>query len=425
MGDLKPLGSEKLQGDNKLKRILELTYYNDSKNNSTTSSKPELVKEGKNGVYAIVKEKDGYHVKKGLTESTLDYIGGMFMKNKNKFNSYAEALKRLELIKSQELQEATNYVLKTNKPKTEAPMPAPSFDSAPAPSAGEPAPAPAPDAASAREEEPALPPSDSEETGDEAPEGDMGGDMGSEGGPEHMKEVQRLSGKLGQAIREVQDDMESDDVKYVINMLLSAVNLEKLSEEDKEEIVDKFEPEEGQPGDETSYGDEEEFKAEEEPIPAPEGEMDETMSSLEELINTDFDLSGEETEMGEWFFFDPENGTESGDEPVAPRYKSVSGDDMPSRLTTSSKMNGTWYNDKDDAYGDFDGADYDEEDFDDHDSYMSKHSDSNVDLRYKPDFERHKPIKVRTLKKKDDLDITPELTEINEAIKTTLSKYFE
>jgi hypothetical protein len=419
MGDLKPLGSEKLQGDNKLKRILELTYYNESKNNATTSNKPELVKEGKNGVYGIVKEKDGYHVKKGLTESTLDYIGGMFMKNKNKFNSYAEALKRLELIKSQELQEATNYVLKTNKPKTEAPMPAPSFDSAPAPSAGEPAPAPAPDAAPAREEEPALPPSDSEETGDEAPEGDMGG----EGGPEHMKEVQRLSGKLGQAIREVQDDMESDDVKYVINMLLSAVNLEKLSEEDKEEIVDKFEPEEGQPGDETSYGDEEEFKAEEEPIPSPEGEMDETMSSLEELINTDFDLSGEETEMGEWFYFDPEN--ETGDEPVAPRYKSVSGDDMPNRLTTSSKMNGTWYNDKDDAYGDFDGADYDEEDFDDHDSYMSKHGDSNVDLRYKPDFERHKPIKVRTLKKKDDLDITPELTEINEAIKTTLSKYFE
>ena len=423
MGDLKPLGSEKLQGDNKLKRILELTYYNESKNNATTSNKPELVKEGKNGVYGIVKEKDGYHVKKGLTESTLDYIGGMFMKNKNKFNSYAEALKRLELIKSQELQEATNYVLKTNKPKTEAPMPAPSFDSAPAPSAGEPAPAPAPDAAPAREEEPALPPSDSEETGDEAPEGDMGGDMGGEGGPEHMKEVQRLSGKLGQAIREVQDDMESDDVKYVINMLLSAVNLEKLSEEDKEEIVDKFEPEEGQPGDETSYGDEEEFKAEEEPIPSPEGEMDETMSSLEELINTDFDLSGEETEMGEWFYFDPEN--ETGDEPVAPRYKSVSGDDMPNRLTTSSKMNGKWYNDKDDAYDDFDGADYDEEDFDDHDSYMSKHGDSNVDLRYKPDFERHKPIKVRTLKKKDDLDITPELTEINEAIKTTLSKYFE
>ena len=36
MGDLKPLGSEKLSGDDKLKRILELTYYNNNKNTSAT-----------------------------------------------------------------------------------------------------------------------------------------------------------------------------------------------------------------------------------------------------------------------------------------------------------------------------------------------------------------------------------------------------
>ena len=114
MADLKPLGSEKLNGDEKLKRILELTYYNNNK--KSTGSKAELVKESTNGgVYGIVKEKDGYYVKRGLNESSLDYIGGMFMKNKNKFSSYAEALKRLDLLKGQEeLQEATKYVLKTN-----------------------------------------------------------------------------------------------------------------------------------------------------------------------------------------------------------------------------------------------------------------------------------------------------------------------
>jgi hypothetical protein len=38
------------------------------------------------------------------------------MKNKNKFGSYAEALKRLDLLSGQEqLQEATKYVLKQNK----------------------------------------------------------------------------------------------------------------------------------------------------------------------------------------------------------------------------------------------------------------------------------------------------------------------
>ena len=46
MADLKPLGSEKLNGDDKLKRILELTYFN-NKNNSKTSSNAELVKESK------------------------------------------------------------------------------------------------------------------------------------------------------------------------------------------------------------------------------------------------------------------------------------------------------------------------------------------------------------------------------------------
>ena len=80
MGELKPLGSEKLAGDDKLKRILELTYYQ-----SPTSEKPssEIVKESKTGVYGIVKERDWYYVKKGLTEDSLDYIGGLFMKNKN------------------------------------------------------------------------------------------------------------------------------------------------------------------------------------------------------------------------------------------------------------------------------------------------------------------------------------------------------
>ena len=87
MAEYKPLGSEKLQADDKLKRILELTYFNE-KNKKSNTSKPELVKESTSGgVYGIVKEKDGYYVKRGLNESSLDYIGGMFMKNKNRFSS--------------------------------------------------------------------------------------------------------------------------------------------------------------------------------------------------------------------------------------------------------------------------------------------------------------------------------------------------
>ena len=47
MAELKPLGSEKLNSDEKLKRILELTYYNNNKKSS--SVKAELVQESKTG----------------------------------------------------------------------------------------------------------------------------------------------------------------------------------------------------------------------------------------------------------------------------------------------------------------------------------------------------------------------------------------
>lgn len=305
MGDLKPLGSEKLKADEKLKRILELAYYKENKNKSNANNSPELVKEGINGLYGIVKEKDGYYVKKGLNESALEYIGGIFMKNKNRFSSYAEALKRLELLKGQEeLQEATKYVLKTAAPKSEEPAPSPAMSEAP------PAPA-APEASAEAPVEP-RPEGDAPEEpmdmgGEESPEEAPAGDDiegGEDSSPEHMKEVQRLSGKLGQAIREVNDKMESDDVKYVINMLLSAVDIEKLSEEDKEEIVDRFEPKEEGFGGEEDGSEEEETSYDETPDldggeidqkPEEEvSEIDDPIASLEELINTDLMASDED-----------------------------------------------------------------------------------------------------------------------------------
>ena len=199
MADLKPLGSEKLNADEKLKRILELTYYKEN-NNKSNSSKPELVKESKSGgVYGIVKEKDGYYVKSGLNESSLDYIGGMFMKNKNKFSSYAEAAKRLNLIQGQEeLQEATKYVLKQNSPKSEAPAPAPSVDAAPAPS---------PEPVDATPEPSGIP--SSEEPTDVPPA--TGGEEESPSEPkrsDYMAEVQKYAGKLGQELRDLHDRMQ-------------------------------------------------------------------------------------------------------------------------------------------------------------------------------------------------------------------------
>ncbi len=285
MADLKPIGSEKLTGDEKLKRILELTYFNQN-NKKSSPTKVELVKEAKSGTfYGIVKEKDAYYVKSGLNESSLDYIGGMFMKNKNRFNSYGEALKRLELVKGQEeLLEATKYVLKQNKPQEESPVPAPPMDDASM--SDDTAPAPAPDDFG----------SDTDFSSDastEEPSSDMSADGDSSGKrSDYMAEVQKYAGKLGQELRDLHDKMESDDIKYVLNMIISAVDLDKLDLEDIEEIAKKFERDEEEPnlGDETEPSNDEEVPAEE-----PESDISEydSMSALESFIDSPVNLGDE------------------------------------------------------------------------------------------------------------------------------------
>lgn len=297
MADLKPVGSEKLSGDDKLKRILELTYYKNS-NNKASKPSPEMVSESKTGgVYGIVKEKDGYYVKRGLNESSLDYIGGMFMKNKNKFSSYSEALKRLELIKGQEeLQEATKYVLKSKPSQEESPAMEPSMDAPAEPSPELPAEEPMPE----------LPAEEPMPTDEPAMEPSMDGEMApsSEEGKrsDYMAEVQKFAGKLGQELRDQKDKMESDDIKYVLNMVISAVDLDKLDTEDIEEIGKKFEREEDEmsgdeeiPMEEPPMGDEE--VPSEEPAPEEElGEMD-AMDALESFVNTPVDMVDEMDEI--------------------------------------------------------------------------------------------------------------------------------
>jgi hypothetical protein len=257
-----------------------------------------MVSESKTGgVYGIVKEKDGYYVKRGLNESSLDYIGGMFMKNKNKFSSYSEALKRLELLKGQEeLNEATKYVLKPSSPKTESPLSDPAADAPIAPPmepSAEPAPAP-------------EMPSDMEMPSPEAelepsPESGEGGEESAESKrSDYMAEVQKFAGKLGQELRDQHMKMESDDIKYVLNMIISAVDLDKLDLEDLEEIGKKFDRDEEEEGGEEVPAEEPSMEDEvpsEEPTTDKElGEEDVTMDALERFINAPIDggeISGE------------------------------------------------------------------------------------------------------------------------------------
>ena len=261
MADLKPIGSEKLQGADKLARIMEIARYGEAPkqeiNVNETTDYTRVLADG--NVYGIVKERNGYIVKKGIDESTLDYIDPM--KNRKYHSSYSQALKKLNLIAGElnrlnENEQGTalfgeqkKFVLKTPKSDVSAPVPvapAPEMPAAPSP---EPAPAPMGDEAMPE------PPSDDmmpDEMGMDEPTMDepaMDEPMGSEGdeGPVTLKQVQKLTGKLGQKLRAYasEQEMTSEDVKYVLNSILSAVDLNLLDETDKEDILSRFEGEEG------------------------------------------------------------------------------------------------------------------------------------------------------------------------------------
>ena len=63
MGEIKPLGSEKLSGNEKINRILELTYYHKPINeNKSINKKYELIVEGKLSTYGIEKEKEFFDI---------------------------------------------------------------------------------------------------------------------------------------------------------------------------------------------------------------------------------------------------------------------------------------------------------------------------------------------------------------------------
>ena len=264
MGDLKAIGSEKLTGQDKLKRIMEIARFNEvlPTNINETAKSEYSIPLADGNKYEIVRERQGYIIKKTISESETDYIEPM--KNRKYYSSYSQALKRLNLVAGElnrlnENEEGVSlygeqkkFVLKTPKP-VEEPSPVAAIPSSP----------PAVPA-------PSLPPSPSAEMPSEDGMGDMGMDMGMEDmdmGPEgdtemgaemdmespdnegdetvSFRTIQKLTGKLTQKIRTLdnQEGMTSEDIKYVINMVLSSLDLKSLSEEDKEDIMGKFDEE--------------------------------------------------------------------------------------------------------------------------------------------------------------------------------------
>ena len=98
MSGLRPIGSEKLEGIDKIKRIMEIARYNEntpSRLNENESTEYGISLSDGNH-YEIVKEKQGYIIKRSINESVSDYIEPM--KNRRYYSSYSQALKKLNLM---------------------------------------------------------------------------------------------------------------------------------------------------------------------------------------------------------------------------------------------------------------------------------------------------------------------------------------
>jgi len=316
MAKLKAIGSEKLDGADKLKRIMEIATYRMPSMSITESATEYSINLADGMKYHIVKEKQGYIIKKGLNESTLDYMEPM--KNRKYFSSYSQALRKLNLViketselygETEEVKlfgEQKKFVLKTPTP------PAPELEAPAVPA--EPAPLP----------EPELPMADMGTDVDM----DMDVEVPSEE-PMDMEQdaeekvsfrvIQKLTGKLTQKMRalESQEGMTSEDIKYVINMVLSAVDLTKLEPEDMEDIMAKFEDVEADVdmnsdmgGDESEVDFDMDFEGEmtpEEPMEGMGSEdydfaMSMKESKIDKVLSKYFEVSNSEVEMSKKLF---------------------------------------------------------------------------------------------------------------------------
>ena len=297
MANLKPIGSEKLTGQDKLNRIMEIARFNEvmpkAINETAKSEYSVSLADGHN--YEIIKERQGYIIKKTISESETDYIEPI--KNRKYYSSYSQALKRLNLVAGELNRlnendegvslygEQKRFTLKTPKP------------TAPEMPAGPPAELPAAPPSVPAPELPPSPMDGGEDMGmedmgmEDAPEVDDVEDIDidtEEGGNEDQvtfKTIQKLTGKLTQKIRvlDSEEGMTSEDVKYVINMVLSSLDLTSLSEEDMEDIMSKFEDDETE-----DYGQEDDM-----------GGEDMTDDSEVEDIQADMDVPVEGYELGE------------------------------------------------------------------------------------------------------------------------------
>ena len=333
MGGLRPIGSEKLEGMDKIRRIMEIARYNEIipqpvNEDKKTEYTAELA-DGK--TYTIVREKLGYIIKESYDGLNSDYIEPI--QSRKYFSSYSQALKKLNLMAKDFNQMYDNEEgmslfteqkkkfklrlpgkkkdetgdLDTQQTPVTTDVATPSTQPVDAPATPSPQPVdtgmdeelPAPVDAGMDEELPTPVDAGSDDMGDEElpepssdedmddeelPELPSDEDMDDEGGKKQkkgetttFKVIQKLTGKLAQRIRKYnsQDDMDPNDVKYIINSILSALDVDLLDDDDLEEIISRLEGDFEEEGDEDEDMEDEDMEDDELPEPPSEDENEE------------------------------------------------------------------------------------------------------------------------------------------------------
>jgi hypothetical protein len=277
----KNINPKSLKGQDKLNRMLGLMDRMNTLTESKSFSELELIKKGPNGiVYGIIRENRDYFIKttnktsgQFLSED-FSYVGGLQNKYDERYKSYAEAIKHLnmkfdmlnesygidsntnifesdgvafgggvgfgfvmeeddeedkneskqEIISDADLEEQKK-VLKVDAPKAETPVEDEVEDEVDVDMGG--------DIADVEFDE-----EETEEGGDEFGDEGMEDEEGDEDGD--TKKIQKYTGKIGQMLRDM-DESDLDLEKYVINSIISAMHLDEMDEEDKEDIIEKIE----------------------------------------------------------------------------------------------------------------------------------------------------------------------------------------
>ena len=348
-----------LKGQDKINRITDLMGRMSTLNESTSLSEIDFVKKGPNGiVYGIIRENHNYFIKTSektsgtLVAEDFEYVGGVQNKYDERYHSYAEALKHLNMkfdmlnesygietgtnifesdgvevkeanasglveIKEEEVGEPEEVasdedenpedekIILDEEPEEVDEQKKVIKVDAPAP----PAPVEAP-----VEDEVEVDPFADEEgmEGEEDPFADEEGMEGEEDmeedGDETTKKIQKYTGKVGQLLRD-KDEPDPELDKYVINSIVSAIDWEEIPDEDVEDIIAKIEgeDEEDGEGDEFATGDEEVVD-----LDAEEGGEDPfAEEGGEELAESEEEESEEKEEMKESRIFSKKQLMES------------------------------------------------------------------------------------------------------------------